>query len=262
MNKSDYIEFLSKQWRLSGVESGDTLLLHCNIRRTVTQAKRAGVRLDANDVLESFLSALGPNGTLILPLFNFDFPNSKIFDIRETPSQMGALTEVARLSGRGVRTGHPVYSFLAIGKLEAYFADLNNISAYGGDSPFAILHTLGGKIAVLDLEDRKSMTSYHYVEECHLVDYRYSKSFNGSYIDSAGRESTRSYTIYVRNIHKGVLTHVNPTGELLWKEGLYCGSKPLMGSGLRTIKMADFYDYISGIIKSNRAEGLLFKYDK
>ena len=260
LSKCEYIDFLSKEWASSGVQSGDALLLHSNIRRTISQARKAGVRLNANDVLDSFLRALGPKGTLILPLFNFDFPTSKTFDIRQTPSQMGALTELARCRGVGVRTGHPVYSFLAIGKMENSFLEVNNISAYGEDSPFAILRSLGGKVAVLDLEDQKSMTSYHYVEESHRVDYLYMKSFDGSYIDSGGKESIRSYTIYVRDIRKGVLTQVNPAGELLWKEGLYKGSKPHIGCGLRTIEMTDFYDFVSQIIESNRAEGTLFRY--
>ena len=122
----------------------------------------------------------------MLPLFNFDFPTTKVFDIRHTPSQMGALTEVARKRPDVVRTGHPIYSFAIFGKEKNKFNGLVNESGYGENSPFGILHKIDGKIASLDLEDQNSMTFYHYIEESMNVSYRYFKNFSGTYIDSCG----------------------------------------------------------------------------
>ena len=59
--------------------------------------------------------------------------------------------------------------------------------------------------------------------------------------------------------HQGVKTFVNPAGELLWKEGLYNGDKPYVNTGLRTIKSNDLFEFISDIIKSGRAENILYK---
>ena len=99
---------------------------------------------------------------LIVPLFNFD--------IRNTPSQMRALTEVARKRFGTIRISHSIYSFAVLGKEKKMFDGLVNESSYGEDSPFGRLHKLDGKIASLDLEDQNSMTFYHYVEETLMVD--------------------------------------------------------------------------------------------
>ena len=89
----------------------------------------------------------------LLPLFNFDFTRGSPFDIRSTPSQMGALTERGRFHFGAARTGHAMYSFAAISALASRFDGLVNHFSYGPDSPFQMLRDLGGKIAVLDLPD-------------------------------------------------------------------------------------------------------------
>ena len=255
-----YIKQLSESWANCGVKSGDILLVHSNIKRTLVKARRAGVQLTPDDVLDSFIDCLGDSGTLILPLFNFDFPTKKVFDIRSTPSQMGALTEVARMRSDVVRTGHPIYSFAVLGKEKDRFKGLVNESGYGENSPFGLLHKLNGKIASLDLEDQNSMTFYHYVEEYMMVKYRYFKTFSGAFFDSVGQESRRDFKLFVRDIEQHVLTHVNPAGELLWKNGLYRGDRPKENAGLRTIKANDMFDFVSHLVNSGNAEGNLFVY--
>jgi aminoglycoside 3-N-acetyltransferase len=160
-----------------------------------------------------------------------------------------------------VRTGHPIYSFAALGKQAPLFRGLANLSGYGPDSPFAVLHQHRGKIAVLDLPDQHSMTFYHYVEESRAVDYRFHKWFEGDYVDQAGQGSSRRFSIFVRNTDAGVRTCVDPMGELLWDSGLYRGQRPSAGPGLRTIAAADLFDAVSDVIESGRAKGLLYELD-
>lgn len=59
--------------------------------------------MDVETILDSFLHTLGENGTLLLPLFNFDFCGGAPFVIRTTPSHMGALTEAGRVRLGAVR---------------------------------------------------------------------------------------------------------------------------------------------------------------
>jgi len=250
---------LASEWREAGVQKGDILLIHSSIKRVFKRYLKLGIKLSPEDILNSFLEAVGETGTLLLPLFNFDFTKDIDFDISDTPSHMGALTEAARKHPLTVRTGHPIYSFAVIGAQSSKFKDIDNFSGYGSDSPFAILRNMGGKIAVLDLPDQNSMTFYHYVEEMQNVDYRYHKVFNGNYTDSSGNTERKNYGLFVRDIEKGVQTHVNPAGELMWNKGLYTGSKPNEGSGLRVISAQDVYDFVSNIIQSNESKNILYR---
>ncbi len=252
------MQTLADEWKEAGVQEGDVLLVHSSIKRTFRRYLKTAA-ITPRAILESFLSAVGPSGTLLLPLFNFDFTKGVSFDIRSTPSHMGALTEAGRTHPLAVRTGHPIYSFAAIGFAAEEFRGVDNFSGYGSDSPFALLRRMNGKIAVLDLPEQNSMTFYHHVEEMHGVDYRYPKNFTADYTDEAGVTRSKTYGLFVRNVERGILTHVNPAGELMWAKGLYSGCRPNEGSGLRTVSAQQMYDFTSEIITSGKAKNILYR---
>jgi len=70
------------------------------------------------------------------------------------------------------------------------------------------------------------MTFYHYVEESLSVDYRLHKRFSAPYTDFDGEVSDRTYGLFVRKIDEGVVTHVDPMGEILWAKGLFPATVP------------------------------------
>ncbi len=250
------ISLLAQNWRKCGILPGDTVLVHSSLKRTLI-----AYNTTPQAVMESFLEAVGEDGTVLFPLFNFDFTKGVPFDIRSTPSQMGALTEAARLHPGAVRSGHPIYSFAVIGPNAEKF-DVDNFSGYGADSPFGILRQLDGKIAVLDLADLNSQTFYHHIEEMHEVDYRFHKRFTAPYTDIYGVTSERTYGLFVRDIERGVTTDVDPMGEILWQKGLYHGQRPKEGIGLRTIKANEMFEAVSEVIRAGKAEGLLYSIKK
>jgi aminoglycoside 3-N-acetyltransferase len=251
-------ETLQQRWKSSGLEEGDTVLIHSNIKRTIEEYRRNKVDASPRDILTSFLDVIGDKGTLILPLFNFDFTKGVPFDIRTSESQMGALTEIGRKFKGAVRTGHPIYSFAVIGYKASEFIGIDNVGGYAEDSPFGVLKKLNGKIGSLDLDDQNSMTFYHHVEEVKRVDYRYFKSFTGQYTDVLGDTKNKTYELYVRDVERGVLTDVNPAGELMWSAGLYEGFRPRVGSGLRLINSRSMFDFVEDLIESGRALGTLY----
>ena len=253
------LDQLVSEWHAAGIEPGDTILIHTSLKRTFTRYAEQGHTLTPQLILDSFRQALGPEGTLLLPLFNFDFTRGVPFDMRTTPSQMGALTEAGRLTPGAVRTGHPIYSFAVLGRQAERFRGVDNFSGYGADSPFAMLRQMDAKIAALNLYDQNSMTFYHHVEEMHNAPYRFHKRFTAPYTGFDGLTGERTYGLFVRNIELGTLTHVNPCGELMWQAGLYSGCRPEEGSGMRVIRARAMFDFVSQIITSGRARGILYR---
>jgi aminoglycoside 3-N-acetyltransferase len=245
-------------WENSGLHAGDTVLIHSSMKRAFRYLLNQGVESSPRLIVDSLLEQLGNRGTILFPLFNFDFSTSGFFSMITTPSQMGAVTEFVRQNYEGHRTGHPIYSFYAIGSNSHEFKGMNNRSGYGKDSPFAKLLELDGKIASIDLDDQNSMTMYHYVEEMHEVDYRYFKTFHGQYENQEGVVSQEDYTLFVRDLEKGVKTDVNRMGEILWEDGLYLGNRPGVGNGMRSIKAESFVSRTSKEINQGRASQTLY----
>lgn len=245
-------------WKESGIHSGDTVLIHSSMKRAFRYLLTQSVEASPRYIIDSLLDLVGNTGTIIFPLFNFNFPNTGVFSILTTPSQMGVVTEYARLNYEGQRTGHPIYSFFAIGAHADEFQEINNKSGYGKDSPFAKLLELKGKVASIDLDDQNSMTMYHFVEEMLNVNYRYFKNFDGKYEDKNGVTSQVQYELFVRDLEKGVKTDVNRMGEILWEEGLYKGNRPGVNNGMRSIGAEAFFMRTAREINEGRALQTLY----
>jgi len=257
------IDALVSNWYRCGMEKGDIVLVHSSLKRLLIKLKDVfGVLVTPKLIYDSLIKTLGDDGTLVLPLYNFDFPKSQYFNFNETPSQMGALTEIGRTRKNAIRTGHPIYSFSVVGKLSNEFKAIDNKSGYGADSPFAKLRELNGKIAVIGLSDQNSMTSYHFVEEQNVVDYRYFKDFTGTYIDENTNEQVKTYSLFVRDLEKGVKTDVNRMMDLLWEIGAYKGDKPDEGYGMRTIEFNKLFNETDKVIKNSNAINFLYSIEK
>lgn len=258
---SEISKLLENIWSSSNIKPGDHILLHSNLTRLFRSFYKNSLKITSSDILDSLINFIGAHGTLVLPTFNFQFPSTQRFDINNTKSEMGVLTEIARSNSNFIRSGHPIYSFATIGYLKEEF-DIMNKSGYGKDSPFGVIHKYNGKIVIINLPENNSMTFYHYVEEYKNVKYRYHKNFHGKYTDINNITSDRTFTLFVRDLDQGVITNVEPMGRLLWKKGLYCGEPYGVGNSIRSIDSKVLFDETCKIIDKNLANKYLYNIEK
>lgn len=203
-------------FRSLGVEAGDTLLVHSSYKSF------GPVDGGPQTVIRALELALDTehDGTLIMPTFNFDFNKGQAWDVRSTPSKMGVLTEIVRQDPRAKRVFHPFYSFAILGKHAEMLGGLRYKSAYERNSVFGKLRDLDGKIMVIGLSYNDSMTFFHHIEQMEGVDYRFLKQFTGQVTDADGNTYTDTFEMLVRDIDKGVLTMVDPMGNLMEEKGV------------------------------------------
>lgn len=261
MNKLNEIDlYLNEYWNNSKINEGESILLHANASRLVKNCLKIDKNFKTNSILETLLKKIGPTGTIIVPTFSFKTINNKFFDIKKTPSEMGLISELVRKNPLSVRTGHPVYSFAAIGSKKNLFENLDNEDAFSIYSPFKIIHNINCKIAIMDLPDSKSMTFYHYIEQMNSVKYRFIKKFSFEYNNINNEIFNKEYSIFVRDLDKKVITDVDRAGDLLWKQNIYKGDKPKFNTGIRVAESKEIFDTISKIIQNNEAIKYLYSY--
>ena len=258
LNK-ELVKELTENWLKSGLEKNDMVLVHSSLSSFFKKYKNRGIEISPEDILQSLMNAVGEKGTLIFPVYNFGFTKGIPFDIRNSKSETGILTETARNHKAFVRTGHPMFSFTAAGYYKNEFEDLDNYSAFGKDSPFAILTEYDGKIAAIDVAGEFCMTYYHFIEESENAPNRFHKTFKGRYIDKNGNETVKEYNVYSRKTDIGVETDVKPMEELLWSKGLYKGDRPMEGTGMHVIKARTVYNEASKLIKDGKTLGMLYR---
>ncbi len=253
------VEELTAEWHKSGICEGDVAIVHSSLHRIIQKYKNQGKEISPQIVLKSFIRAVGSAGTLLFPLFNYDFTKGVPFDIRHTPSQMGILSETARLYPQAVRTGHPIFSFAVIGAQAEKFEHVDNYSGWGADSPFGMVLEMNGKTALLDCSNA---TMIHHAEEMSNVPYRFHKKFTGKYTDITGTTSERTYSFFARDIEKGVKSHLDPIKNLLVESGVYEGDRTNEGNFLKVGSARQIFDFVTEVIRSGKTEGMFYRVEQ
>lgn len=154
-----------------------------------------------NELTNIFQQAVGEEGTLLFPVFSWDFCRGNGFDYYKTQGEVGTFSNwILNTRKDFKRTQHPLYSFMVWGKKTELFCNMQNQDAWGVASPFYYLMKNGGKQLEFNCEAFKGLTFIHCIEQWVKVPYRHHKYFFGKYMDADGNMEIRSYSLYVRDL--------------------------------------------------------------
>jgi len=153
---------LAASFLAAGVRPGGVLLVHTSL------SSLGDVPGGADTVLDALLLALGPLGTLVIPTLSYLFCTREhpVFDVRSTPTNLGAIPAAALRRRGGLRSLHPTHSCLALGARAAEVVARHGAddTPVGAGSPFAAVRALKGQVGFLGCGTRCN-TSIHGVEE-------------------------------------------------------------------------------------------------
>lgn len=198
------------EWpHLLGVRPGQVWMVVADITRLTWTFRRAGVEEGVNALLEAFVAAVGPTGTVLVPTFNHDLRPGESYDIRHTPTITGALGELARVHPAFQRTPHPLHSFAVAGAGAEELARSAETSSFGPASPFAFMRQRPAHILALDIDVTYALTYIHHVEELEQVPYRRWRDVALNYTDRVGRSAWSIYRLYAKRAG-----HMNSTARL------------------------------------------------
>lgn len=221
MQDSDYVPYAAIAERLA-IAPGDILVVSSDVLRIAIACRDEGERFDANRFIDSLLARVGPGGTVLFPTFTWEFCKTGRFDVRETPSLMGALTNAALKRPDFRRTRHALYSFAVWGARQAELCALDNMSSWSEDSPFGWLVRAGARNLFVGIDYKLAFTFDHYAEQKVGVDYRYHKIFRGEYVDYDRRARQAEFSMYVRDLARNIVTYISPRLDAeLAAAGLY-----------------------------------------
>jgi len=187
--------------RALGVRSGDSVMLHSAF------GAHFGFRGTIEDLTNVFLDAVGPDGNLLMVSLPYrssslDYlTRSKQFDVRNTPSMMGLVSEYFRRRTGVVRSLHPTHPVLVFGPKADWFVAEHPKCAFpcGPDTPFDRLAAVDGKAVFFNVPFAV-FTFFHYLEHRVSPDLPFSlyteKPFVVPVIDALGRSSTVSTHVF------------------------------------------------------------------
>lgn len=222
MNEFDYTGLVN----VIPVSKGDTIDIVVDLFNLSKFAMQLGVSVDANRLIDTFNDKVGPNGNVLIRAFTWDFCRGKGFDIRSSPSQVGALGNVAMKRKDYTRTRHPLYNWLVWGKDKQYLCGIDYKESFGVNSVFDWEAKNDRAYQVLIGSPRTNgLTLFHYVEQQVGVSYRYEKDFKDIYVDYDGKSAEKIYSMYVRDLDYVIETRDCVYIPALEEKGIKVNSK-------------------------------------
>lgn len=216
-NVDDVSEKISRDLQNLGVRAGGVLLVHASFRSL------GEVPGGIETVIQGLLKRLGEKGTLLMPALSYQYsgPDSPVFDVRDTPSCVGALPEYFRTRPGTLRSVHPTHSVCGIGDKSADLLRDHQLdhTPCGLHSPFSRLPLSGGQILFLGCGLRPN-TSMHAIEEHIQPPYLFADMVHYQVFLQDGREThmaVRSHNF------KGFIQRYDRLAELLGQDSLRQG---------------------------------------
>ncbi|MBH0208528.1 MAG: AAC(3) family N-acetyltransferase [Nitrospira sp.] len=151
-----------------GLSPGDLVCVHSSF------SSLGYVEGGPGTFIKALEEVVGSTGTIMMPTFSMTgsmlsyLESGEIYDIRKTPSKVGALTETFRNWPGVTRSLHPTNSVAAKGRLahDLLSGHHRSIRPFGLETPFGRLAALDGKILMINTHIHSFL---HHVQD--LVDF-------------------------------------------------------------------------------------------
>ena len=250
-----YVE-LKNYARQLDINQGDVIFISSDTRKIMWDAMSHGKEINLDELIDGFIEAVGEEGTVLFPTYNWDFCKGKAFEYHKTPCRTGTLGTLALGRPEFKRTSHPIYSFAVWGKHAPELLAMENKDSFGGDSPFAFFHKHNIKNYIIDVSLQHSFTFVHYVEEqSGVVKHRFVKDFTADYIDEHGYGGLRTYSMFVRDLDLDVKTTIDPIEKDFTRVGAE-KEFTVNNSVIKRIYLGDSYPVLLDDIVGNRSRKL------
>jgi aminoglycoside 3-N-acetyltransferase len=190
-------------------------------------------------------SAEQMGGNVMIPTFSYTYPKNEVFNILETPSDVGLVTEFLRKRFPHKRTTDPFFSYLVFGGKGSEHLEVRDYECFGEKSLIADLFNQDGYICCIGNVFYNTPTEVHYIEKLLGVDYRFDKVFHGTIVDREGKQHQQKTTFYCRKYVDEVFPDMTRLDSDLKKNDMFeywrDGS---MDFEIQAISFRRLYDFI------------------
>ena len=190
-----------------GIQKGDSLFIMCSSDR---MQKQTGRSQPVHLIINQIVDLLGKEGTVMALSFSSNrnkiVEGEQTFHWRRTPSADGVFSELIRRRKGSMRSLHPTYSAVAIGKrAEEYCkSHQDDIYPFGSKSPFRKIIEANGKYLGVQL-DFNQFTLVHCVD-----DY-----YRDNFIHKLFEPEVKEFKVESKGGEEFVRTLVRKTGQEL-----------------------------------------------
>lgn len=167
------VDRLVNDLRACGLKEGDDVLVHTSL------SKIGYVENGPETVVSALKKVIGEKGNILMPTspnagLQLEYIRSlEAFDVKNSPSALGAITEYFRKLPNVKRSAHPTEPVACLGPDADLYTEghLGELTPYTDRSPFARISERGGKILYVGVTFDNAGTNLHTLEDA--VDFKY-----------------------------------------------------------------------------------------
>lgn len=160
-SKEELIRDLRESCR---IEAGDMVIIHSSMKEI------GRVQDGTRTTVAAIKEAITPEGTLLMPALSSIQPDNRFY-MAKTPSRVGLVTEVFRVSEGVKRSKHPTHSICGWGaRAEELLAGHEKTSGVGATSPLPTAARAGADVLMIGC-DMRTCTLVHAAEAIVRVPY-------------------------------------------------------------------------------------------
>jgi aminoglycoside 3-N-acetyltransferase len=160
-------EQLIEQLTVAGIQKNDAVLVHASL------SKIGHIKDGPITIINALKAVVGETGHILMPTspnagYQLDYVrNLSVFDVNETPSKLGAISEVFRKLPGVVRSENVTEPVACWGPNAQWFVEghFQELTPYTAQSPFGRLAADGGKILYIGVTLANAGTSLHVLED-------------------------------------------------------------------------------------------------
>lgn len=183
---------LENDFKKIGIKNGDVVLVHSSL------SKIGHLKDGPKTFVDALINVVGKEGTVLMPtspnaVFQADYiRENKVFDVLNSPSKTGKITEYFRTLPGVKRSLHPTEPVSGIGANIDYFLDehFGGLTPYTSKSPFYKVSEKSGKILYVGVTLSMAGTNLHTLED--TVEFKFpiylNEIFEVDVIDAEGKK--------------------------------------------------------------------------
>ena len=152
-------------------------------------------------LIGAILEVIGPDRTLLMPTYSYQFAGEHIYDISRSQPFTGAVADRFRLWPGSERTRQPMNSYAVFGPRKDEVLKRPCTTSWGSDSVMGWFDEVNARHVMLGVPWHLSCSYCHRAEEVVGVPYRYHKRFNGVLQDNGETLGECHEVLYVRPFH-------------------------------------------------------------
>ncbi len=206
---------LAYQLTKMGIQPGDVLLVHTSL------SKMGYIEGGPESVVHAFLNAVGENGHVLMPTS----PNAGLqldyvkklgcFDIRYSPSKLGAVSETFRQLPKARRSASVTEPVSCVGPDAEWFTKdhIDQQTPYNEHSPFYKVAARKGKILYVGCTFDNAGTSLHLLEDA-IADFKFPVYYPELFEVKVRHEDSNLSTHYIK-VHNPEMSAKRRCDELI-----------------------------------------------